>query len=803
MRPLVPRIVAAAVAALGPTASGGLIDIPPLGLRIEEGFRVTQISDEQIANDIWCMTLTPKGEPFVSGPGYLSTLLDADGDGRMDKTIKFAETKGAMGLCFDETGKQLLVMAEGWLWEYRDENLDRVADGPPRKILPFASGEHGGHAIRRGPDGWWWVIGGNDAGINERHQPKPSGIGGDSPSLPVAGAIVRISPDFKESAVWADGFRNPYDFDFNERGDVFTYDSDCERDYFLPWYSGCRVYHAQVGRHHGWRLPGHLRSFRVPDYMPETVPALADLGRGSPTGVHVYKSSRFPRQYHGGLFVADWTFGRIYHLPLAAEATRYVTRPEVFLEPIGRAGFAPTDIVETKDGAMLISIGGRKTRGAIFRIEPTETSNTPALQILAHPEPPPPAALVELANAQTKMGGWKLTGAEAEAFVPYEAARPDGLSNEERSSAITTAENALFSLDDRAVAEGARLLAMVGSNSSRNVDNLLAKISETSPVTADFHFLACIARMPVEASAERTAKIAHAILDLDRKLAGGDRRPKQMWPVRLNEVTARLIKLHPALPDALLAHPSFATIGHLHLVDAMPAAHRAKAAALYMAATKAELSMEWSPELVKLLATEPDARPILRAQWKNIALRPALRDALRRNPTEEDSALLETKEPGPAPEDPATTAAFVDGLKPVVWDKGDATRGEKIFRERACATCHAGTSPLGPDLSGPVARLSAPDLITDIQFPNRSISDAFRARLFTMKDGTQRNGFVAFLSADGVIVQTGPGLTERLPQTDIVSEVASQTSLMPPGLLSGLDAAQLADFYAYLRTLAK
>lgn len=72
-----------------------------------------------------------------------------------------------------------------------------------------------------------------------------------------------------------------------------------------------------------------------------------------------------------------------------------------------------------------------------------------------------------------------------------------------------------------------------------------------------------------------------------------------------------------------------------------------------------------------------------------------------------------------------------------------------------------------------------------------------------MKDGTQRNGFVAFLSADGVIVQTGPGLTERLPQTDIVSEVASQTSLMPPGLLSGLDAAQLADFYAYLRTLAK
>ncbi len=93
--------------------------------------------------------------------------------------------------------------------------------------------------------------------------------------------------------------------------------------------------------------------------------------------------------------------------------------------------------------------------------------------------------------------------------------------------------------------------------------------------------------------------------------------------------------------------------------------------------------------------------------------------------------------------------------------------------------------------------------MTDIQFPNRAIADAFRSRLFTLKDGTQRNAFVAFLSADGVIVQTGPGITERIAQADIVSEVASPTSLMPPGLLSGMSGEQLADLYAYLRTLRK
>ena len=97
---------------------------------------------------------------------------------------------------------------------------------------------------------------------------------------------------------------------------MFTYDSDCERDYFLPWYSGTRVYQAVLGRSHGWRLSGYQRSFRVPNYMPGTVPALADLGRGSPTGVLVYKGEHFPRYYRGGLFVCDWTFGRVHFLPL-------------------------------------------------------------------------------------------------------------------------------------------------------------------------------------------------------------------------------------------------------------------------------------------------------------------------------------------------------------------------------------------------------------------------------------------------------------------------------------------------------
>lgn len=88
--------------ALAGCAAAELVDVPALGVRVEHGFRISQIADEQLANDIWSITLNPRSEIVVSGAGYIRTLLDTGGDGRMDKAVPFAEVKGAMGLCFSE-----------------------------------------------------------------------------------------------------------------------------------------------------------------------------------------------------------------------------------------------------------------------------------------------------------------------------------------------------------------------------------------------------------------------------------------------------------------------------------------------------------------------------------------------------------------------------------------------------------------------------------------------------------------------------------------------------------------------------
>ena len=125
-----------------------------LGLRVPEGFEVTEFADSKLANDIFCLTLDARGRVTVSGRGYVRILVDDDGDGRADRAIDFADgpKDGAQGLLWE--GKALFVMGDGGLRRYRDDNGDDRADGPPELIRALKTGgEHDAHAIKRGPEG--------------------------------------------------------------------------------------------------------------------------------------------------------------------------------------------------------------------------------------------------------------------------------------------------------------------------------------------------------------------------------------------------------------------------------------------------------------------------------------------------------------------------------------------------------------------------------------------------------------------------------------------------------------------------
>src|SRR4051812_26128781 len=70
------------------------------GLRVPDGFEVTEFADSRLANDIFCLTIDPKGRVIISGRGYVRLLLDEDGDGKADRAIDLAGAPldGAMGL---------------------------------------------------------------------------------------------------------------------------------------------------------------------------------------------------------------------------------------------------------------------------------------------------------------------------------------------------------------------------------------------------------------------------------------------------------------------------------------------------------------------------------------------------------------------------------------------------------------------------------------------------------------------------------------------------------------------------------
>ena len=347
------------------------------GLRAPPGFVVTEYADNTLANDILSMTIDPRGRIVVAGKGYIRILVDDDHDGRANRAVQFSDSprEGAQGMLWE--GDSLFVSGEGGLRRFRvGKDGDRAAGASELIRAARTGGEHESHAIRRGPDGWLYWLLGNSAGVRANFAQLPTSPIKD----PLAGCVVRFSPDLKSTEIVADGFRNAYDFDFNAEGELFTFDSDNERCVSLPWYEGTRFYHVIPGGHYGWLNPQRAETWRTPPYACDVVAPVLDLGRGSPTGVVCYRGQQFPEHYRGGFFLFDWTFGRVYFVKPERAGSSYRANKEVFLECTGDNGFAPTAaLVHPETGDLFIAIGGRGTRGAVYRVHYAGAEKSAAL----------------------------------------------------------------------------------------------------------------------------------------------------------------------------------------------------------------------------------------------------------------------------------------------------------------------------------------------------------------------------------------------------------------------------------------
>ncbi|MCH2181324.1 MAG: hypothetical protein MK108_04895 [Mariniblastus sp.] len=327
-------------------------------IQVPDGFQVTKFAGDDLATNIFSMTLDPEGRVVVSGPGYIRRLIDRDGDGAADAAEELLSLKqGAQGMHFEKQGDAtvLYFVGDGGLWVVPEQRSKLR-----RKILTLKTGgEHDAHSIQRGPDGCLYLLCGNGVPIQEVYYNDP-----DSPvKKPQAGFLMKVADDGQQNSIIAHGFRNAYDFAFNRQGQIFTFDSDGERDVSLPWYRPTRVFQLTPGDHAGflaasWKRPSHYFD------MPREIGA---LGRGSPTGVACYHAEQFPPAFHNAILVADWTFGQIFCFHYDPKTESY-DRGSEFAVADGQFGFAVTDLVVGSQGELWVSVGGRGTEGGVYCI---------------------------------------------------------------------------------------------------------------------------------------------------------------------------------------------------------------------------------------------------------------------------------------------------------------------------------------------------------------------------------------------------------------------------------------------------
>ncbi len=402
-----------------------------LGIEVPEGFEVSLYADDTLAHDIYSMTIDAQGRVVVAGAGYVKILHDDDQDGRADRATLFSSlpASGAHGMYFD--GPDLICTGDNSVMRQRDTDGDGVADGPIERWTELRHPEHGANGISRGPDGCYYIICGNDAGVSE----KQITTAGSPVKKPRCGAVVRLSPDGKPLDVYAHGFRNPYDLDFDAAGHLFTVDADGERDHHLPWYAPTRLFDIAQGQEHGWLLMGWTRGWNRPPSLLDSMERIVEIGRGSPTGLVVYRHHAFGPHYRGGVFSACWSLGCVYFMPLEAVGATSRSKLETFLRTTGDVGFAPCDLAVGPAGDLFIAIGGRRTRGSVFRVHATKTGAT-LVQNANQPLDLPGILSADQPLASWSRARWKPAAEKLGVAAFQDAADDESLTVEQRVRAI-------------------------------------------------------------------------------------------------------------------------------------------------------------------------------------------------------------------------------------------------------------------------------------------------------------------------------------------------------------------------------
>lgn len=707
------------------------------------------------------------------------------------------------------------------LYRVRDTNGDDKFDDVKLLRGLEGGGEHGPHAILPSPDGkTLTIISGNQTKVTEIASSRVplnwsedhllprlwDGNGFMKGVLAPGGWVAKTDPNGEKWELIATGFRNEYDAAYNRHGELFTYDADMEWDMNTPWYRPTRVNHVVSGAEFGWRSGAG----KWPAYYPDSLGAVVDVGPGSPTGTAFGYGAKFPMKYQEALYIADWSYGKLYAVHLRPNGAGYTGQLEEF---ISGSPLPLTDlVVNPKDGALYFAIGGRRTQSALYRVTYAGNENT---------RPAPGVAGGEKARAERR---------KLEAFhgtqnpEAVKAAWPH-LNSKDRNlryaARIALEWQPVGLWRDRALAETrpqASITALIGLVRTSARDQFHRKPTDPAVDPAlSSQVLASLDRVQWKQLDDATRlELLRAYALTFIRLGKPDEAGRQryigkfdpLYPARSRELNAELANLL-----VYLEAPSAAS----KLVTALQSAPTQEEQ-LDLARTLRVLKTGWTPDLRKayfgwFLKTGSFRGGASLSGF----LRDIKNDAMATLSDAEKSELAPVLAAQPEKKKPlesllagrATVKEWtVNDLAPAL-EKGlvkgrNFARGRDLAGAVGCFTCHrfAGDGgAVGPDLTGVSGRFNAKDLLESIVDPSKEVSDQYAPTVFTLKNGTSVIGRVANLNNDDIMVMedmSAPGDFTNVKRSELVSAEPSKTSPMPEGLLNTLKEDEVLDLLAYL-----
>ena len=702
-----------------------------------------------------------------------------------------------------------------------DDTLDKV------EVLREmqARGDHGVHAIVPAPDGKsLFLITGNGTkptafdsskvplvwGEDHLLPRMPDGRGFMRDVLAPGGIIYRVSLDGKHFEVYSNGYRNIFDAAINHDGELFTYDADMEYDFNTPWYRPTRVNHVTSGSEYGWRNGAGKR----PEWYPDSLGAVVNIGPGSPTGVTFGYGAKFPARYQEAFFILDWSWGKLYAVHLKPEGSSYTATREEFLSG---APLPLTDaVIHPQDGAMYFAIGGRKVQSGLYRVTYTGKESTAP----AKPATDPVAAKARALRHSLEAFHGKVDPQAVAAVWPHLGSSDRYLRWAARVAlewqpAATWSARALTEKDP-----ARQLEALLG----------LARITGVDPQH----------RKPTDQPVDpaMASKIYAALDRLDWKKLNQEQRlalvrTYQICLVRSgkpDDATAQRIiaKLDPVFPAE-----NFPL--NWVLCETLVALQSPNVAAKGMAALRhapgQEEQMEYARSLRMLktgwtteLRTEQFNWFLRAANYRGGASFEKFIEFIR-NDSEatltpaEKIALADVLARKPVRKSPleALAEAFAGRTMVKEWKLEELSaaaaagmkgrsfeNGRKMFGAAACFACHRFGNEggmTGPDLSGAGARYNAHDFLDQIINPSKEINEQFVPVVLTKTDGETVTGIIVNLNGDTVQVNTDltdPNQRVGVDRKQVVKMEPSKVSPMPEGLLNMLKQDEILDLAAYV-----